>query len=108
MIKFRSSKLARGQDICRSSVDKNTLCQISYNRNFFIKRLDNCFKSLIFKVGGYGIGDNGPATYYPSNGFTSPYNLAIFKNFGAERMARTHSWSHQAMSMWVLVLKFKN
>jgi len=52
-----------------------------------------------WKVGGYGIGDNGPATYYPSNGFTSPYNLAIFKNFGAERMARTHSWSHQAMSI---------
>jgi hypothetical protein len=52
-----------------------------------------------WKVGGYGICDNGNAEYYPSNGFTSPYNLAIFKNWGGERAAKMHSTSHQAMSM---------
>lgn len=52
-----------------------------------------------WKCGGYGIGDNGPATYWPSNGYISPYNHAIFKNAFAERSARTHSFSHQAMSI---------
>merc|ERR1719402_680994 len=52
-----------------------------------------------WKCGGYGIGDNGPATYWPSNGFMSPYNHAVFKNGFAERAAKTHSLSHQAMSI---------
>jgi len=55
-----------------------------------------------WKCGGYGISDNGPVEYWPSNGWTSPYNLAIFKNFGAERMAKMHSFSHQAMTMYVI------
>lgn len=56
-----------------------------------------------WKVGGYGIGENGPAEYWPSNGWTSAYNLAIFKNFGGERSAKMHSLSHQAQSMCVLI-----
>ncbi|CAG5094115.1 Oidioi.mRNA.OKI2018_I69.XSR.g13260.t1.cds [Oikopleura dioica] len=52
-----------------------------------------------WKVGGHGIGDNGNPEYWPSNGYTSPYNLAIFKNFEGERAAKTHSWSHQSMAL---------
>jgi hypothetical protein len=56
-------------------------------------------QSRFLQVGGHGIGDNGNSEYWPSNGYTSPYNLAIFKNFEGERSAKTHSWSHQSMAL---------
>ena len=52
-----------------------------------------------WKVGGYGIGDNGNPDYWPSNGYKSPYNLQIWKNWNGNRFAKQFTPAHQAMSM---------
>lgn len=52
-----------------------------------------------WKVGGYGVGDNGNPEYWPSNGYKSPYNLQIWKNWNGNRFAKQYTPAHQAMSM---------
>ena len=52
-----------------------------------------------WKVGGYGVGDNGNPDYWPSNGYKSPYNLQIWKNWNGNRWAKQFTPAHQAMSM---------
>jgi len=52
-----------------------------------------------WKVGGYGVGDNGNPEYWPSNGYKSPYNLQIWKNWNGNRFAKQYTPAHQAMSI---------
>merc|ERR1712156_190426 len=52
-----------------------------------------------WKCGGYGIGDNGNPDYWPSNGYKSPYNLQIWKNWNGNRFAKQYTPAHQAMSI---------
>ena len=53
-----------------------------------------------WKCGGYGIGNNLSAAYWPSNGFKSPYNAELSKNtIGGDRWAKYFSHAHAGQAM---------
>merc|ERR1711868_15957 len=53
-----------------------------------------------WKCGGYGIGNNLSAAYWPSNGFKSPYNAELSKNtIGGDRWAKYFSHAHAGQAI---------